>query len=103
MSQFIFLGLLFDNPAFKDLKLQQLVPNNDDTNTNTAKTSQIEFWVVCKCDGKCIYFPISKIDKDNEMSVVPAQILNMLNDRSRRLVQKVDKGTRILPYGFIIN
>ena len=97
MNQFNFLGLLSN---FPDYRLQQLVTNDDGTNTD--KKFDILCFVACEINGRCVYFPISNHDMDTLRTIDPYQILNLFADRTRRLVQKTDKGYRILPYGFII-
>ena len=81
-------------------KLQQLVRDND--GKLIQKTSDVLFWVAGDIGGKTLYIPISKLDLENNNTIVPSQLLASYYDRSRMLLKKTPNGTTTIPYGGII-
>ena len=81
-------------------KLQHIILN--DKGQSVAKNSEILLWLVC-CDSQnTIYFPISKIDLEANITIVPAQLFKAIHDRTRTLIKVTDKGNSIIPSGVLI-
>ena len=95
---YIFLGIQCGSCG---CKLQLLV--KDDTGKLVQKTSEILFWVVYDIGGgQTLYVPFSKIDLEQNNTIVPAQILASYNDRTRTILKKTPNGTTTIPFGGII-
>ena len=92
-----FIGIQTGSNGYK---LQHIVLN--DKGQSVAKSSDIVLWLVY-CNDKCIYyFPISKLDLDNNITIVPAQICSSINDRTRTLIKVSDTGNSIIPSGVLV-
>lgn len=95
---YIFIGIQCGSCGYK---LQQLV--RDDTGKLVQKTSEILFWVVYDIGGgRTLYIPFSKIDLEQNNTIVPAQILASYHDRTRTILKKTPNGTTTIPFGGII-
>ena len=94
---FKFLGILCGS---SDFKLQQLV--RDDTGKLVQKTSEVLFWAVGDIGGRALYIPITKIDLEQNNTIVPSQLLASYHDRTRTLLKKTPNGTTTIPFGGII-
>ena len=80
-------------------KLQHIVL--DDKGHSVAKSSDIVFWLVYCNSNTIFYFPISKIDLEENTNIVPAQLYNSIHDRARDLIKVTDTGRSILPYSVL--
>lgn len=91
-----FLGILIGNCGYK---LKQIVFEN---NQPVEKTSDILFWVATESCRGVLYTPISKLDMENNKTIVLSQIIASYNDRTRTLIKKTANGTATIPFGGII-
>ena len=71
-------------------KLQHIVLN--DKGQSVAKNSDIVLWLVCCDSNHTFYFPISKIDLEQNTTIVPSQLYSCIQDRKRSLIKITDTG-----------
>lgn len=94
---FYFMGIQFGNCEYM---LQQIVPDTD--GKPVQKTSDILFWVVADVGNGILYIPISKLDIENNNTVVPSQLIACYNDHTHTLLKKTPNDTATIPLGAIL-
>ena len=97
MVEYSFLGLQLGSNGFK---LQQIVIDED--SKPVTKTSDILLWAVFSVGNATLYIPVSKLDMEHNIMLVPSQLIQAYHDRTRTLIRKTDKCTATYPYGAIL-
>ena len=90
-----FLSITFGD---RDYKLLQLVCEDGKL---VQKASDIVFWVVIDTGNGILHSPISKIDMENNKTIVLSQLVACYNDHTRILLKTTKDGMVVIPYSGI--